>query len=362
MAIREPSFTLGIEEEYLLVDKDSRDLAQEPPPALLAKCQEALLDYGSQVSPEFLRSQIEVGTSVCHTIAEAREELIRLRTTVGTIADEFGLAPIASSTHPFATWRSQQHTDKERYNVLAQDLQQVARRLVICGMRGVNVPRASLRDATIVFDLDGTLVDTAPDLTNALNDALTRRGYAAISQETIRSAVGFGARVMIEEALRHAGAADDIDGLLADFLVHYEANIATESRPFPGAVASLETLAASGTRLAICTNKREYLTRKLLEALGLQHYFQGIAGRDTFAVSKPDPGHLTGVIAQAGGNPFRSVMVGDSDVDIRTAKDASVPSILVSFGYAREALGELVPDAVIAAFILGASPGIRRRR
>ena len=103
MAIREPSFTLGIEEEYLLVDKDSRDLAQEPPPALLAKCQEALLDYGSQVSPEFLRSQIEVGTSVCHTIEEAREELIRLRTTVGTIADEFGLAPIASSTHPFAT-------------------------------------------------------------------------------------------------------------------------------------------------------------------------------------------------------------------------------------------------------------------
>ena len=91
MAIREPSFTLGIEEEYLLVDKDSRDLAQEPPPALLAKCQEALLDYGSQVSPEFLRSQIEVGTSACHTIDEAREELIRLRTTVGTIADEFGL-------------------------------------------------------------------------------------------------------------------------------------------------------------------------------------------------------------------------------------------------------------------------------
>jgi carboxylate-amine ligase len=106
MAIREPSFTLGIEEEYLLVDKDSRDLAQEPPPALLAKCQEALLDYGSQVRPEFLRSQIEVGTSVCHTIAEAHEELIRLRTTVGTIADEFGLAPIASSTHPFANWRA----------------------------------------------------------------------------------------------------------------------------------------------------------------------------------------------------------------------------------------------------------------
>ena len=122
------------------------------------------------------------------------------------------------------------------------------------------MPRASLRDATIVFDLDGTLVDTAPDLTNALNDALTRRGYATISQETIRSAVGFGASVMIEEALRRAGAAEDIDEMLAEFLVHYEANIAAESRPFPGAVASLEALAASGARLAVCTNKREYLT------------------------------------------------------------------------------------------------------
>ena len=130
MAIHEPSFTLGIEEEYLLVDKDSRDLAPEPPPALLAKCQEALLDYGSQVSPEFLRSQIEVGTSICHTMQEARDELVRLRTTVGAIADEFGLAPIASSTHPFAKWRSKQHTDKERYNVLAEDLQQSSREVV----------------------------------------------------------------------------------------------------------------------------------------------------------------------------------------------------------------------------------------
>jgi phosphoglycolate phosphatase-like HAD superfamily hydrolase len=139
---------------------------------------------------------------------------------------------------------------------------------------GCYVPRTSLRNATIVFDLDGALVDTAPDLTNALNDALTRRGHTAIPQETIRSAVGFGARVMIEEALRRAGAAEDIDEMLAEFLVHYEANIAAESRPFLGAVASLETLAASGARLAICTNKCEYLTRKLLEALGLQHYFK----------------------------------------------------------------------------------------
>jgi carboxylate-amine ligase len=131
MAISEPSFSIGIEEEYLLVDKETRDLAPEPPPALLAKCEEALR---GQVSPEFLRSQIEVGTRVCRSVQEARDELVHLRSTLGRIAGEFGLAPIASSTHPFAQWQSQHHTDKERYNVLAKDLQHVARRLVICGM------------------------------------------------------------------------------------------------------------------------------------------------------------------------------------------------------------------------------------
>ena len=131
MAIKEPSFTIGIEEEYLLVNKESRDLEPEPPAALLAKCEEALR---GQVSPEFLRSQIEVGTRVCKSVQQARDELVHLRSTVAGIADEFGLAPIASSTHPLAEWSAQQHTDKERYNVLARDLQHVARRLVICGM------------------------------------------------------------------------------------------------------------------------------------------------------------------------------------------------------------------------------------
>ena len=131
MAIKEPSFTVGIEEEYLLVNRDSRDLAHEQPPELLAKCEEALR---GQVSPEFLRSQIEVGTRVCNSMQEARDQLVQLRSTVGHIADQFGLAPIASSTHPFAEWSAQQHTDKERYNVIARDLQQVGRRLVISGM------------------------------------------------------------------------------------------------------------------------------------------------------------------------------------------------------------------------------------
>src|SRR5688500_1827172 len=157
MAIREPSFTIGIEEEYLLVNQESRDLAPEPPAALLAKCEEALK---GQVSPEFLRSQIEVGTRVCNSMQEARNELVKLRTTVATIAGEFGLAPIAASTHPFAKWASQQHTDKERYNVLAQDLQQVARRLVICGMH-VHV---GIEDDDLRIDLLGQAAYFLPHL------------------------------------------------------------------------------------------------------------------------------------------------------------------------------------------------------
>jgi phosphoglycolate phosphatase len=207
-----------------------------------------------------------------------------------------------------------------------------------------------LKGATVVFDLDGTLVDTAPDLTNALNDVLTRRGHAPVSAASVRSAVAYGARAMIEEGLRQSQASDDVDRMLAEFLTHYEANIAAESVPFPGAVSALETLARAGAKLAVCTNKREDLTLKLLEALALGDYFDAIAGRDTFAVSKPHPDHLTGVIARAGGNPAKALMVGDSEVDIATAKAARVKAILVSFGYAGTPLGALCPDIVIDHF------------
>jgi len=157
MAIPEPSFSIGIEEEYLLVDKETRDLAPEPPAALLAKCEEALR---GQVSPEFLRSQIEVGTRVCRSVQEARDELVHLRSTLGSIAGEFGLAPIASSTHPFAQWQSQHHTDKERYNVIARDLQHVGRRLIICGMH-VHV---GVEDDDLRIDLLGQAAYFLPHL------------------------------------------------------------------------------------------------------------------------------------------------------------------------------------------------------
>ncbi|MEE9561070.1 MAG: carboxylate-amine ligase [Acidiferrobacterales bacterium] len=129
--IKEPSFSIGIEEEYLLVDRETRDLISEAPPTMLVEC-EKLLER--QVTPEFLQSQIEVGTRVCKTLGEARDDLLRLRKCVSDIAGKHGLAIIASSTHPFATWGTQRHTEKQRYAVLARDMQVVAKRLLISGM------------------------------------------------------------------------------------------------------------------------------------------------------------------------------------------------------------------------------------
>lgn len=130
MAVKAPDFTIGVEEEYLLVDKDSFDLAPAPA-ALMEECQAELQ---GQVSPEFLDCQIEIGTAVCQNVGEAREELKRLRSTVAKVADRYNLAPIASSCHPFSDWRAQHHTDKDRYNELSNTLGGVARRMLICGM------------------------------------------------------------------------------------------------------------------------------------------------------------------------------------------------------------------------------------
>ena len=131
MGHSEPSFTIGIEEEYLLVDKKTRALAVDPPESMLRKCE--YLCKG-QVSPEFLRAQIEIGTRVCHTLEEARSELTRLRKVIVDVASEHDLAPIAASTHPFATWGEQKYTEKDRYRILAKEMQAAARRLLICGM------------------------------------------------------------------------------------------------------------------------------------------------------------------------------------------------------------------------------------
>jgi len=131
MSLREPSFSIGVEEEYLLVDMDSRNLVSEPAPDLITEFESRLSGH---FSPEFLRPQIEIGTSVCGSMREVGEELKHLRGTVARIAGRHGLAPIAASTHPFAHWRDQKYTDKPRYQILQKDLQVVAQRLLICGM------------------------------------------------------------------------------------------------------------------------------------------------------------------------------------------------------------------------------------
>ncbi|MEZ5839437.1 MAG: carboxylate-amine ligase [Hyphomicrobiales bacterium] len=157
MPIPEPSFTLGIEEEYLLIDNETRDLASDPPKALMAECEARL---PSQVSPEFLRCQIEIGTPVCHSIAEARHQLARLRRTIADVAGEHGLSPLAVSTHPFADWERQHHTDKDRYNELARSMQVVVQRLLICGMH-VHV---AVEDEALRFDIFNQLSYFLPHL------------------------------------------------------------------------------------------------------------------------------------------------------------------------------------------------------
>src|SRR5688572_19103086 len=187
-----------------------------------------------------------------------------------------------------------------------------------------------LSGVTIVFDLDGTLVDTAPDLTAAANYVFGLIGLAAISPTELRPLIGRGSRAMIEEGLRLHGIAktpDEVRELHELFFPYYADNVAVLSRPFEGIPALLDGLAQAGARLAVCTNKFEALSRSLLQQLGLDQRFAAIAGRDTFDVFKPAPGHLTRTIAMAGGRSDRAVMVGDSETDIATAAAAGIPSI-----------------------------------
>ena len=155
--IKEPSFTIGIEEEYLLVDRETRDLIKEAPPTMLPACEGGL---EGQVTPEFLQSQIEVGTRVCANVKEVRDNLAHLRTTVSRVANDHGLAMIAASTHPFAVWGTQKRTEKERYAVLAQDMQEVVRRLMICGMH-VHV---GIEDDDLRLDMLGQATYVLPHL------------------------------------------------------------------------------------------------------------------------------------------------------------------------------------------------------
>ncbi|WP_041318318.1 HAD family hydrolase [Hyphomicrobium nitrativorans] len=210
-----------------------------------------------------------------------------------------------------------------------------------------------MHNATLVFDLDGTLVDTAPDLVAATNHALADLALPPVPAETLRHAIGFGARRMIVVGLKETGVTLDepeIDRLLARFLAYYEPNLARESRPFEGAIAALEQFRSEGARLAVCTNKRLALAEQLLAELGVRDLFAAVAGRDTFPVHKPHPGHLTGTIALAGGDKAAAVMVGDTGIDIETARTAGIPSIACTFGYSDVPVATYEPDTVIDSY------------
>jgi phosphoglycolate phosphatase len=206
---------------------------------------------------------------------------------------------------------------------------------------------------TIIFDLDGTLVDTAPDLVETLNVVLGREGLPAIPYEEARRLVGGGARRMIERGVASDGAARpaaDIDRLFNDFIAYYAGHVADHSRVFPGVAEALDTLAARGCRLAVCTNKLEWLSVRLLNALGLADRFVAICGQDTFAVQKPHPDALHGTLRRAGGTLQGAVMVGDSHTDIATAQAAGIPIIAVDFGYTEIPVSQLAPDRIISHF------------
>lgn len=207
--------------------------------------------------------------------------------------------------------------------------------------------------STIIFDLDGTLVDTAPDLVETLNVVLGREGLPAIAYKEGRLLVGGGARRMIERGVASEGnarTAADLDRMFNDFIVYYADHVADRSRPFPGVVEALDTLAARGCRLAVCTNKLEWLSVRLLKALGLADRFAAICGQDTFAVQKPHPDALRGTLEKAGGTIHRAVMVGDSQTDIASARAAGMPVIAVDFGYTDIPVSQLAPDRIISHF------------
>jgi phosphoglycolate phosphatase len=206
---------------------------------------------------------------------------------------------------------------------------------------------------TIVFDLDGTLIDTAPDLIATLNLILAREGLPGRPYDAARRLIGGGARGMIERALGEEGrpaAKPEVDRLFAAFIEHYAAHIADRSRPYPQLEATLDGLAAAGHRLAVCTNKLEWLSRRLLTALNLTGRFAAICGQDTFGVMKPDPDVLRWTIQRAGGQLDAAVMVGDSGTDVRTARAANVPVIAVDFGYTEVPIATLRPDRIISSY------------
>jgi phosphoglycolate phosphatase len=205
----------------------------------------------------------------------------------------------------------------------------------------------------VIFDLDGTLVDTAPDLVASLNHAVMQAGLAPVSYNDLTHLVGHGARAMIERTFTLRGAPlseSDLDWQMKEFIDFYHGSMPGESIPYPGVIDAMDRLSAAGLTLAVCTNKLEMLARSLIGGLGLTERFVAITGGDTFPVRKPDAEHLLSTIRLAGGLPESTVMIGDSLNDMLVARNASVRSIAVPFGYSDVPIHTLDPDHIIDHF------------
>jgi phosphoglycolate phosphatase len=202
----------------------------------------------------------------------------------------------------------------------------------------------------VAFDLDGTLADTAPDLSAALNHALARLGRRAVPPESVRRLVGHGAEALLRRGLAATGEPDErlVARGLPIFLDFYAANIADGTRPYPGVEAALDALRSEGVRLAVCTNKVEALTHSVMAALGWQSRFDSVVGGDTLKVSKPDPAPLREAIARAGGG--RAAFVGDSITDADTARAAGIPFVAVGFGFSDRPVEQLGADRLIDSY------------
>ncbi len=206
---------------------------------------------------------------------------------------------------------------------------------------------------TIIFDLDGTLVDTAPDLMAALNAVLLETGHRTIDTTEFRSLVGFGVRRLFERAFDKTGVVLSEEQLLkysGEFLSHYRANIANESRPFPRVSETLDTLIGEGALLGVCTYKPHDLTGLLLDELDLARHFGAVIGAGHAPYNKPDPRHILDVVRALNGDAERAVMVGDSAVDVKAAKAAEIPVIVMSYGYTVEPAHALGADALTGDF------------
>ncbi len=202
----------------------------------------------------------------------------------------------------------------------------------------------------VVFDLDGTLVDTAPDILAHMNDMLAELGRPGLDPVSIRSMIGDGVKSLLIRGLEASGGmpADlDLDALFHRYLARYTENPVRLSKPFAGVIETLDRLQAAGIKMGVCTNKPQRATDRVLAGLGLDRYFKSVIGSDTLPVRKPDPAHLLGVLEQLNVSPVRSALIGDSETDLKTARAAGVPCVLVSFGYTKIPVKDLGADRVI---------------